>query len=205
MVEEAMGTKGMGRVIPGLVMSAEEQAARIRAEVAQEAAAARASLESARAEAARAGRQEGFEAGRQEGLAHVTATLVAAQAAAAARLESAKDAALVLARRMAEKIVGRAIELDPSVLGAIVAQALAASRSRSGTLVVRVHPEDLAQVEAQRADWLVRAETVAEVRLVADSEVGRHGCVVETPVGRLDARLETQLDALERALRGQNV
>jgi len=37
---------------------------------------------------------------------------------------------------------------------------------------------------------------------VADASVGRNGCVVETPVGRLDARLQTQLDALERALRG---
>jgi len=37
---------------------------------------------------------------------------------------------------------------------------------------------------------------------VADPAIGRHGCVVETVVGRLDARLDTQLDALEKALRG---
>jgi flagellar biosynthesis/type III secretory pathway protein FliH len=40
------------------------------------------------------------------------------------------------------------------------------------------------------------------VRVVADSAVGRYGCVVETPVGRLDARLDAQLDAMEKALRG---
>jgi flagellar biosynthesis/type III secretory pathway protein FliH len=40
------------------------------------------------------------------------------------------------------------------------------------------------------------------VRVVDDPAIGRHGCVVETAVGRLDARLQTQLDALERALRG---
>lgn len=198
-----MGTKGMGRVIPALVMSAEEEAARIRAQVAQEVAEARAGLASVQAEAERAGRQEGFEAGRQEGLAQVAATLAAAQAAATLRLESAKDAALMLARRMAEKIVGRAIDLDPSILGSIVAQALAASRGRSGTLVVRVNPDDLPKIQAQRADWLARVETLADVRVIGDVEVDRHGCIVETPVGRLDARLDTQLDALERALRGQ--
>jgi hypothetical protein len=37
---------------------------------------------------------------------------------------------------------------------------------------------------------------------VADEAVGRAGCVIETAVGRVDARLETQLAALERALTG---
>jgi flagellar biosynthesis/type III secretory pathway protein FliH len=35
---------------------------------------------------------------------------------------------------------------------------------------------------------------------MADEAVGRYGCVIETPHGRVDARLETQLAALERAL-----
>ncbi len=194
--------KGMGRVVPAVVLSAEEEAARIRAQARDEVAALRASMAAERAEAERVGREQGFEAGRQEGLAQVTALLAAAQAAASAAQNAAKDAAVVLARRMAEKIVGHAVELDPATLGAMVAQALAASRTRAGSVILRVHPDDLAAVEAQRAHWLARVGALAEVRLMADPDVGRQGCVVETPVGRLDARLQTQLDALERALRG---
>jgi flagellar assembly protein FliH len=139
---------------------------------------------------------------REAALAEVTALLVAAHGAAEEARAAAKDVALVLARKMAEKIVGRAVDLDPSILGEIVGQALTASRARGGAVVLRVHPDDLGAIEQTRAQWLRRIAATASVRLVADASVGRAGCVVETPVGRLDARLQTQLDALERSLRG---
>jgi len=141
--------------------------------------------------------RRGHEAGREAGLAEVTRLLVAARADAEATRAGARDAAAVLARRMAEKIVGHAVEVAPALMGDIAAQALAASRARTGSVVLRVHPEDLPAVEAARARWGTGALVV---RLVADGGVGRHGCVVETPVGRVDARLASQLDALERAL-----
>jgi flagellar biosynthesis/type III secretory pathway protein FliH len=139
---------------------------------------------------------------REGVLAEVTELLISARAMADAERAAAKDAALVLARKMAERIVGRAVELDPSVMGEIAGQALAASRARGGSVVLRVHPDDLAAVEQTRGQWRERLSAAADVRLVGDDSVGHLGCVVETPVGRLDARLQTQLDALERALRG---
>jgi flagellar biosynthesis/type III secretory pathway protein FliH len=142
---------------------------------------------------------------REAALAEVTGLLVAARVAAEEERASAKDAALVLARKMAEKIVGRAVELDPSILGEIVGQALAASRARVGAVVLRVHPDDLVAIEQTRAQWLRSIASTASVRVVADASVGRDGCVVETAVGRLDARLQTQLDALERAVRGAGI
>jgi flagellar biosynthesis/type III secretory pathway protein FliH len=142
---------------------------------------------------------------RESALAEVTELLVSARVAAEAERSAAKDAALILARKMAEKIVGRAVALDPAVMGEIAGQALAASRARGGSVVLRVHPADLAAVEQTRAQWLPRIVAAADVRVVADDAVGRYGCVVETAVGRLDARLQTQLDALERALRGTGV
>jgi flagellar assembly protein FliH len=142
---------------------------------------------------------------RESALAEVTRLLVSARVEAEAERAAAKEAALVLARKMAEKIIGRAVALDPAVMGEIAGQALAASRVRGGAVVLRVHPDDLAAVERTRPEWLARVAAGANVRVVADESVGRHGCVVETPVGRLDARLETQLDALESALRGSGL
>jgi flagellar assembly protein FliH len=139
---------------------------------------------------------------RETALAEVTELLVSARAVADTELAAAKDGALVLARKMAEKIVGRAVDLDPAIMGEIAGQALAASRARGGAVLLRVHPDDLASVEQTRPRWVQRISTAAQVQVVADDSVGLHGCVVETPVGRLDARLQTQLDALERALRG---
>ena len=142
---------------------------------------------------------------RELALAEVTRLLVSARAAAEAERGAAKNAALVLARKIAEKIIGRAVELDPSVMGEIAGQALAACRARGGSVVLRVHPDDLAAVEMSRPGWQARVAADANIHVVADDSVGRHGCVVETPVGRLDARLETQLDAIERALRGSGL
>jgi flagellar biosynthesis/type III secretory pathway protein FliH len=120
---------------------------------------------------------------------------------AQARAE-AKAAAVVLARKMAEKIVGHAVAVDAAVMRDIAAQALAAVKPSSTSLSLRVHPDDLAALAAARPGWLAEIGVQAEVTLVGDPEVGRGGCIVETPAGRIDARLETQLDALERALRG---
>jgi flagellar assembly protein FliH len=134
--------------------------------------------------------------------AEVTEVLLAARVAANAERAGAKDTALLLARKMAEKIVGHAVELDAQVMADISSQALLASRPRGSSIVLRVHPEDLAAALKAGPRWPTREDAPAEVRMVADASVGRYGCVVETPVGRVDARLATQLDLLERVLGG---
>jgi flagellar biosynthesis/type III secretory pathway protein FliH len=137
-----------------------------------------------------------------------TATAVPAMAAAEAvawlaqaRAE-AKATAVILARKMAEKIVGHAVTVDAAVMRDIAARALAAINPSSAPVLLRAHPEDLAALESTRQAWLDELGMKAEISFAADPEVGRYGCIVETPAGRVDARLETQLDALERALRG---
>jgi type III secretion protein L len=183
---------GAGRVVAAVVLTAREQAARLLAEAEAQSAAIRAEAEA-----------RGLAAGREAAAAEVTATVVAAQAYAEAVRARAVEPAAVLARRMAEKVVGRALDLDPALMGDIVSQALAASRARAGAVVLRVHPEDLSAVERERPRWSEPMAAAVALRVVPDPAVGRGGCVVETPVGRVDARLGSQLDALERALRGQ--
>jgi flagellar assembly protein FliH len=186
--------KGNGRLVAQVVLSAREQAARLLAD-------AEATRASVRAEAEQRGFEDGLALGREAALAQVAETVAAAQAYAESLRARAADQALVLARRMAEKIVGRAVALEPAVMGDIAAQAVAASRASAGAVVVRVHPDDLAAVEAERPRWAARLDAAIGLRVVPDRGVGRAGGVVETPVGRRAARLSSQLDAFERALR----
>jgi type III secretion protein L len=137
-----------------------------------------------------------------DGAEQVVALLAAARAEVKREWNEAKEAAVVLARKMAEKIVGHAVDIDAGVMAEIAGRALAAARPGKEAVLLRVHPEDLVLLEGSRSAWLEELGRLADVRTVADASVGRHGCVVETAVGRLDARLQTQLDALERALRG---
>jgi type III secretion protein L len=189
-------TAGAGRVLAGVVVTAKEQAARLVRQAEADSAAVQ-------IEAEARGFAAGLAAGRAAAAAEMTATVVAAQAYAEAVRARAAEPAALLARRMAEKVVGRSLDLDPALMGDIVSQAVAASRARAGTVVVRVHPEDLAAVERERPRWAERLAAAVALKVLPDPAVGRAGCVVETPVGRVDARLDSQLEALERALRGQ--
>ncbi len=180
--------KGKGYIVPKVVMGAREQAKQVLV-------AAHAAGEAER----RRGYEQGLAEGREAAAAEMTEVLVRARQEADDLREASRDAAIPIARRMAERIVGRALELHPSLIGDIAVQALAASRARTGAVTLRVHPLDLIALEQQRARLLARLPSV-DLTLLADENIGQGGCVIETSSGRLDARLERQLDAIEKAL-----
>ena len=132
--------------------------------------------------------------------AEVTGVLLAARVAADAERAAAKEVAVLLARKMAEKVVGHAVDVDGAVMADIARQALLASRARGASVVLKVHPDDLAAVESSGLGLGGGEGAASAIRFVADASVGRYGCVVETAAGRVDARLATQLDLLQRAL-----
>ena len=89
------------------------------------------------------------------------------------------------------------------MLAEIVGAALETCRPRGDRVKLRLHPDDLDGVAVRRDALAARAPAAAALELVADETVGRLGCVIETAHGRVDARLATQLAALERALLGE--
>jgi flagellar assembly protein FliH len=184
-----------------MVLSAHDEAREVLAKAAALKKAAENSAEAIRREAAATGYSDGLRDGREQGYAEVLVVLASARAQMISEFTRAKDAGIVIGRKLAEKILGRTFELDPSVITELAMHALVASRPRGGTVVLRTHPEDLNRLTLEREAWLARLPMVADIRVVADTTVDRGGCIVDTPVGRLDARLSTQLDALEKALR----
>jgi flagellar biosynthesis/type III secretory pathway protein FliH len=194
--------KSAGRIVPAEVLDAKEQAGAILSAARARADELRREVEADRLVA----RREGYADGRAAAAAELTEILAGAALEAARVRASVEPSALRLAARLAakmtEKLVGRAIDATPGLLAELAEQALVASRARAGVVRLRVHPEDravLAGDEARRR-LLARLEAGAELQLHDDPAVGRHGCVVETATVRLDARLDTQLAALERAL-----
>ena len=67
------------------------------------------------------------------------------------------------------------------------------------TVCVYVHPEDLGLLESA-AVLEARAELDGVLTLVADAGLSRGGCVVESNVGDVDARLETRVERVRAAL-----
>lgn len=178
------------RAIDGAVVDAKEEAARI-------VASARAEADAVCEEARRAG----FAAGREEGLASVTELAARLRAEASRREEEAAPELRRLAVRIAEKILGRELQLAPDAVVDVVRAAIVAARARR-ELVVRVHPDDLAAVAAAAPRLAAELARRGDVAVRGDAAVPRGGCLVDTEVGTIDARLDVQLAAIERALLG---
>ena len=185
------------RIVGSDRFDALSDAAQIRA--AAEAAAARV-VATARAEADRL-RTEAVAEGRERGMSAVTELLVSARADAAKTRRESHAELRALAVRIAEKLLGKTLSLQPEAVVDLAAEALThAGEPRA--LRLRCHPDDLDLLERGRPRLLDRCRSAGVLRIEADEEIPRGGCVVESELGIVDARLGVQLDAIERALRG---
>ncbi len=109
---------------------------------------------------------------------------------------------LRLSIRLTEKILGRELKSDKKAVADIVAAALQNARQQE-KLTVRVNPADLPVIEKE-IENLTRTGRTKFMDFIADPRVSEGGCLIESEVGTIDARLETQLRVLERALLSQS-
>ncbi|MCU0239318.1 MAG: FliH/SctL family protein, partial [Pyrinomonadaceae bacterium] len=108
---------------------------------------------------------------------------------------------LRLSIKLAEKIIGQEIKSDKKVIAELVSNALRNTK-RQDKITVRVNPNDFTTVQEHFA-MLSQSSRSTYVDIVPDPRVSNSGCIIESEVGTVDARLETQLRALEKALLGQ--
>jgi type III secretion protein L len=189
------GGPAAGHRIDGALFDAASKARAIVAEAESEAERIR---DAAREDHRRA-RAEAAEAGRQEGLGRAAATLAGAAAERERRLAGLAGEVARLALDVARQVLGRELSLEPGAVVDLAARALAEARDRR-EVVIRVSPGDapaLRSAEGRLATLLARAPGVV-VR--EDPSLARGDVVVETEAGTIDARVEAQLAALERAL-----
>lgn len=183
-----------GAVVKRAVVDARAEARRILSDAAREA-------EELRERAAREAeelREAAYQEGLESALAELNHVLLEAHERRDAALSGAERDVLRLAVKLAEKIIGREIERDDAALADIVSAALRHARQQE-SLTVRVNPADLPRVQAHR-ERLDPSGRARFIDLVADPRVAHGGCVIEGESGTVDARLDTQLRVLERAL-----
>lgn len=188
-------------VAPPAVMKAEDARTLVSVRDALQSALARSEeiVEAARIEAEEI-REEARKDGRVAGYEEVIVELSRVRQEAAQLQQDAEKDMLDLAFKVAERVLGRAIEMDPDVVVDVVAKSLEHARERS-SVVVRVNPADLPMVESS----LGRLQAVVEgarLYIEPDDQVARGGCVIDTEAGRIDAQLDVQLEAMRRAIVG---
>lgn len=146
-------------------------------------------------------REQARQEGRKEGLEECMENLAAARAEYREVRQRAEQDMVELAFEVARRIIGHAIDVKPEVIRDIVGEALMGARGRE-EITVRIHPRDHDQVQEVRNDYARELDGVP-VYFEADSSLERGGCIIETESGRIDARLETQLQVLREALLGE--
>jgi len=137
--------------------------------------------------------------GHDEGLGQATEVVVRARAEATQVRASSSKQLVTLATRMAEKILASELALRPEAVVSVAARAMG-QVGWCSKLIVHVHPQDLEAIRLNRAELLAAAHTQADVEFVDDPSMTRGGCLVESEAGQVDASVESQLAALERAL-----
>lgn len=181
----------------------------------QRAAVMRGIEEQARKDGFETGNREGFEAGRLSGhaqaLAESKAKLETLQQAwgkaladfevqRAAMLEDAREDVLQLAVMLAQRVVKRAIKVDPTLVQDQLIATLAMV-ARPTALTVAVHPEDETLTRESLATLAISMDSAKHATLATDSGLARGSCVVRTTGGgMLDASVDAQLKRIAEAL-----
>src|SRR5215203_5257977 len=195
---KAVGNLGVkGKVVKNQIVSAQREAARILEEAEEFAAAVR---REAQKEAENLKAQAYLEA-TENALTEFERNLVESREIREKVWRETEKDLLRLAVRLAERIVGREIEKDDKTIVEIISTALQNARQQE-KLTVRVNPKDLPTIEKQTERF--SSGRIQFIDFVADPRVASTGCLIESEVGTIDARLETQLRVLERALLSQS-
>jgi flagellar biosynthesis/type III secretory pathway protein FliH len=114
-------------------------------------------------------------------------------------LRSAEQHALQAVLLVAAELVGKTLSADPAQIAALLAPHLARIR-RAQSIVLKVHPADADWLQQHAAELTDRAELEGQLELRADASIARGGCLIESTLGEVDARVETRLTELARAL-----
>jgi flagellar assembly protein FliH len=171
-------------LIAGEVYDARRHAAELLAE-------ARAQAESLRQTARADGHAAGYAAAAKE-----LFEIAKLREAALQRLEQQALQAVLL---VAAELLGTALTADPTHILTLLAPHLARIR-RAAVISLKVHPQDAAWLERHADALRERAGLSGRLELQADPSIARGGCFIESSQGEVDARVETRLDELSRAL-----
>jgi len=144
-------------------------------------------------------REKAKEEGRQSGLAEWNDILAKTERRAEALFKSWEENMVRLSVRVAEKIIGEQLKLQPESIISMVSEALKGARP-ARRLAIQVNPEDAPHVRAHIDRLKDSASLGSLIEVVPSANVRRGGCVIDSELGVVDARLDTQLKCLEEVL-----
>ncbi|MEA3494384.1 MAG: FliH/SctL family protein [Candidatus Margulisiibacteriota bacterium] len=162
-------------------------------------------IEAARQEAADI-KEEAKEAGRQEGRQEASSrieeameTLNAAVKERKKIISDSENEILRLSLKVAEQIIRSEVSLHRDVCLNIVSEAISRVSDRE-QIIVKVNREDAEYLKRYKDRLAGMLDGVKSFSIIEDANIEPGGCVIETNLGFIDARIATKIKSIEEAL-----
>ncbi len=150
-----------------------------------------------------AGREEGYKEGQAEVMRLIDRLGTIVSTAVDIRddiIRSSEKLMTEMILMIARKVIKDEIVERREVVINNIKEALQRVKDRD-RIDIRVNFADLDMTTAHKDELIKMMESLKKVNIYEDSRVERGGCIIETDVGAVDARISTQLEAIEEAIR----
>ena len=114
--------------------------------------------------------------------------------------QSIEQEVVELALAIARKVVCREIEVDKEVVVCVAREALSRVED-PGNIKIIMNPSDLQFINETKYQLSDLIGNIDKVTIEPGENIQSGGCVVETNLGEIDARIEKQLQAVEESFR----
>lgn len=156
------------------------------------------------------GKQLGLQAGRAEAEAEVKAVYADKLSLAQRIIEQAYEAKddiiqeaepflLELSVELAQKIISKQLTVEPSWIIDSIKNVLN-RRKKQGAVTLCVSPQQFEWVNEAKEELRLVLDSETDLHIVPDFRVQDAGCIVRSAYGSMDARIDTQLTEIKRAL-----
>lgn len=149
------------------------------------------------------GKEEGYQTGKGEVERLVERVHKILNAAIDRRrdiITEAENQMVELVLLISKKVVKVISEEQKNVVLSNVVQALRKMKSR-GEVEIRVNLSDVSLTTEHINDFMEMIESVSAITVLEDSTIEKGGCLIETNLGRIDARISSQLREIEDRIR----
>ncbi len=146
------------------------------------------------------GYREGIKEGRKEYddlIALLRSVIEGIKSSKDKLLEEIEPEVIEIIKIVLRKLLLKEVEVDRDLVIRVIKAAVKKLEERA-KIVVRVNPDDLPKVVERREELFSSIEGLKELDIIEDSRVERGGCVVEGGLGVVDARIERQIEEIER-------
>lgn len=152
------------------------------------------------------GFKEGFEEGKQQGYGEYKDLITKANKVIQSskedyfkKIESSEQTILMLALKVAEKIMGQQLKDEPERFIKVVKNAIQEAKENR-EVQLHVHPKYYDFILSHKEELIKIFPREVELYIYPNEQLSENGCVIESESGRIDASVDVQLEEIKRKL-----